>query len=306
MTHSPCTGRRCRRGFTLIELLVVIAIIAILIGLLLPAIQKVREAAARTQCQNNLKQLGLAMQNYHNSYGRLPYCDDRNGTSYAQASWAVEVLPYIEQDLLYNKFITPIPGVTQVKGFNPLDQMPASVVTTKVPGYFCPSRRTGDSTVLAQAAAPIPSGSVGDYAVCIGDDSYQTGPFPLASGVTVTFDQITDGLSNTLMLGEKHIPSPQSNFGQATWGDLCIYASDHMTVGRQAGARFPLASTPSQTTGIGGAPSNNGTWVFGSWHTNVVNFVFCDGSVRPLPTSISGVTLGYLANIQDGQQIPPY
>src|SRR5262245_38672515 len=180
--------RRSRPGFTLIELLVVIAIIAVLIGLLLPAVQKVREAAARTQCVNNLKQIGLAFHNYHDTNSALPPARIDDG-----ATWAVFILPYIEQDNLHKLFDYLKPWPDQPAAF--LDAARAGVKT-----YLCPSR--GRSSVLSIAGddgngisgwvpyAPgdfvykgvhVP-GPVGDYAVCT---SHVTNPGPWSATAAV-------------------------------------------------------------------------------------------------------------------------
>src|SRR5262245_48209564 len=135
-THRP--------GFTLIELLVVIAIIAILIGLLLPAVQKVREAAARTQCQNNLKQFGLAFHTYHDTNRKLPYARSRGGGS--GHTWAVLLLPYIEQAPLWSVWRATYTGVNKDArdlGLNPIANTVAPEIKAareaQIAIFFCPS-----------------------------------------------------------------------------------------------------------------------------------------------------------------------
>ena len=152
-----------RNGFTLMELLVVIAIIAVLVGLLLPAVQRAREAAARISCANNLKQLGLAMHTYHNDNGRLP----PNRLDVGYATWAVLILPYVEQGDLYNRW-------DRTKTYYEQSNV-ARLTPVKI--YFCPSRRSSTTGPTASVSGDVPSwgspdlpnvpGALGDYAVCI-------------------------------------------------------------------------------------------------------------------------------------------
>jgi prepilin-type N-terminal cleavage/methylation domain-containing protein len=310
---SPASVRRPRQGFTLIELLVVIAIIAILIGLLLPAVQKVRESAARSSCSNNLHQLGIAMQSYHDVNGALPYA--RSGGRPQDVSWAVLILPFVEQGNAYRLFATPIAnGAGGTFPMNPDDNLndinrtqfqQTGALNTQVPNFYCPSRRT--ATTISVNGGPVygnVQGACGDYGAIFGDDNLNTGAFwvngTYATGIRLL--QIRDGTSNTMLLGEKHIrfadvgqlPGILNPAQPAVTSDWCIYsAKDPGSVGRQAGPRYPLALTPLD-------PYNG---QFGSWHTNVVMFVFCDASVHALSTSLSGTTLGYLANRDDGNVI---
>src|SRR5436309_10604965 len=153
--------RKRRLGFTLIELLVVIAIISMLVGLLLPAVQKAREAASRLQCANNLKQIGLAMHHYENVYERLPATRLWAGS----ATWAVLILPFLEQDNLFRQWSL---------SRNYYDQSPVARLSP-VKIYFCPSRRTASSAPTASVAGDVPSGgggshlpgALGDYAACL-------------------------------------------------------------------------------------------------------------------------------------------
>jgi prepilin-type N-terminal cleavage/methylation domain-containing protein/prepilin-type processing-associated H-X9-DG protein len=305
-------------GFTLIELLVVIAIIAILIGLLLPAVQKVREAAARMKCSNNLKQLALGMHNFHDLSGTLPW--GRSKGALDSPSWAVLILPHIEQQNTYNRFTDPnINGTNYpmiVRGAKPVvtthnlirgQWVATGIMQTPVAVFNCPSR-PGTRVVREQDGNSVTEGVASDYGVNFGSGTSaaenDAGAFnfscgPCGQGQTLL--ALSDGTSNTLLIGEKHVTQAGIGVFDATTGaeqDFSIYSSQPgkwaYVTGRKAGSNFPLAL--GNTT-----PYAN---QFGSWHSGTVQIAFGDGSVRGLRTSIAGSTLGLLAGRNDGQVIP--
>src|SRR5262249_17858719 len=144
-------------------------IIGVLIGLLLPAVQKVREAANRTTCANNLKQIGLGLHTYHDVYGSLPYA--RTGGGNNRSTWARVLLPFIEQNNVYNVFVMTIPGVNQTDGFNNIsstDPQVQSAVRAQVKTFLCPSRRPPPALCPLDNPS-IATGMCSDYAGCNGD-----------------------------------------------------------------------------------------------------------------------------------------
>jgi prepilin-type N-terminal cleavage/methylation domain-containing protein/prepilin-type processing-associated H-X9-DG protein len=300
--HRALSGRG---GFTLIELLVVIAIIAILIGLLIPAVQKVREAATRSQCQNNLHQIGVAAHNCHSVTGRLPsggwgwdwVGDPDRGFGPAQpGGWVYNLLPFMEQENLRNLGKNAPDMATKAAALSQLLQTP--IIT-----FNCPTRRDGGPFANGRGSEGYhvgfgaavtdvnpPTLARTDYAACSGDqgaDEFSAGPTSLTQESTygwpaegtyrgvvyvrsaIRFLDIRNGSSNVYLVGEKYLNVNNYRTGQDP-GD-----NESMYVGYDNDVNRCTASPPMQDM-----PGTADTFRFGSAHPGGVNMLYCDGSVR--------------------------
>jgi prepilin-type N-terminal cleavage/methylation domain-containing protein/prepilin-type processing-associated H-X9-DG protein len=294
-----------RDAFTLIELLVVIAIIGILTGLLLPAVQKVRETASRMKCSNNLKQIGLALHAYHDRMGSLPpgYVDgNTNPNSDATFDvgpgwgWAAYLLNDLEQNNVYNQI-----HFTQTVGQSPICQ-------TVLPIFLCPSDQLLSTLAVANTSAVV---AQGNYVGCNG--TLESSPHPgnntgvFLRNSRIRFVDVMDGLSNTIFAGER-----SSNHSQSTWTGAVpgghVYAlmapgptgpaDNAETAQALVLAHGNRTHVPSADVPIWDADT------FYSRHSpKGANFLFGDGSVHFLSSSIDGITYENLCNKSDGNPL---
>lgn len=270
-----------RRGFTLVELLVVIAIIGVLIALLLPAVQQAREAARRMQCTNNLKQLGLALHNHHDTYGSFP-----SGVVGGQSwSFGTMLLPFLEQSALQDQLKSASGGTNgQWGNFAPGNATILALTQTQLEAFRCPSD-TGPDLNDKRQPDPGPLGTsnyigiIGSLADTLVDGKYTKGNGVLYLDSHHGFNDIVDGTSNTLAMSERDYRFHDAANWAATTrlGTPAGYGNREYTLGRAG------HNTSSNQRDINGTNRN----CIGSEHPGGALALFCDGSVHFLPETLS-------------------
>lgn len=349
-------SRKETRGFTLVELLVVIAIIGVLVALLLPAVQAAREAARRTQCSNNMKQFGLAMHNYHDTFKSLPtagyrwtgglvgtQCQAQSGpsassTSHAQ-SWVVSILPFIEQQPLRDQFFT---GVSTLPSygcwFRTRDTRPdthpvmARVLATEIDAFRCPSdggrkegyRSSDDHAPIARMNYGVNGGAGNAWARTDARAMLERGPFHFGYAFerSIDFSAITDGTSNTVMLGEivaaehrrdtrgawAYSAGPFISGGEPSYRDPRILlppngnALDDRFMDRPPRCRADANDRYLRCVGGGGRAFQTAR----SKHPGGVHVCLADGSVRFISETIEMQTWLALLGMSRGQAISQF
>ncbi len=359
-TTTSGKSRARSGGFTLIELLVVIAIIAILIALLLPAVQQAREAARRTQCRNNLKQIGLAFHNYHDVYLRFPSAFSANAgssvfdigegpgprTDAAADSnihtWTERILPYMDQGNVYNGINFSVamgagdaanstPPQNAVQGNAPYNGMSApATLAAVIPPYICPSAphtgnraapylddwlNDGYGTTIYYSGGVLDYGPLASWISGPGilDFEHDVGQ-PGSDGIKIA--QITDGTSNTFILGEHSAPGSKEWVLGKPLSDLSDEQAGLMgpswTDWQWSCGHFWRGLAPGACNGDyagacpGGRPGGNclincnNKWNYYSFHTGGAHFLFADGSVQFLSENMNSQTIKNLQGFGDG------
>ena len=309
--------KRRRDGFTLIELLVVIAIIAILIALLLPAVQQAREAARRSTCKNNLKQLGIALHNYHDTHRVFPFAtvcgvnvSAYTGQNYARQSWFHLILPYVDQAPLYDKLRDGFQSGT-VSDFASHPQR-----SVKVPVFMCPS--DPNSGKIGSQKSTFYS----NYLLCSGSTTQgATGTFPKLNGMffnisKIRISDITDGSSNTIAAGEINLVDDTPNAGPVadclTVGDLRgrVWGTKYVGGGTFTTLQGPNTSVPDTVTygysrdyaPISTSCSGVDNAVYArSRHTGGAHFLLGDGAVRFISDNVDTSTIRSLGTRAGGE-----
>ncbi|PQO43752.1 DUF1559 domain-containing protein [Blastopirellula marina] len=296
-----------RRGFTLVELLVVIAIIGVLIALLLPAVQQAREAARRMSCTNNLKQIGLASHNYHDTFRQFSTVEF-GSVAYANlsgASYFAAILPFLEQSNAYQLYD---PSLSNSDPYN------VTVTGQKIEAFLCPSaaqRREVGGTCDAGRAE-------GHYAVNVGSEaaSAYAGAgqqlngaivYGISSPTKTAFRDMTDGTSNTLLVGESAYNLPDYTFSSGSCAGSPRYSFTYWANPYPSSIAFSTETlyNPKDKQGDG-IWDSSWTHAFRSEHSGGAQFVFVDGSVHFVADTIDATTLDALATRNGGEVIGEY
>jgi len=312
-----------RHGFSLIELLIVIALLAVVVGLLVPAVQKAREVANGNACQNNLRQIGLAMHHYQDGQGclpagyvaSLPYVDGASDTSPGWA-WPALILPYMEQGNLADSIDFSLPIADPKNGL---------AVKTFVKAYLCPSDVWFEDpfTITDAFSTPICSVAPMSYAACCGNDNSDTtgasgnGVFYRNSHVRLT--DISDGTSATIMVGERAWSCANGIWAGAITGGVMARGKMNPCLPIVPGASFPAPTLVLSHAHLNNAQfdadGSAGMDDFSSRHAGGSNFLFADGSVhfiRNVPAdnpdgsyTPEGVIFQALGTRAGGEVVPP-
>jgi prepilin-type N-terminal cleavage/methylation domain-containing protein/prepilin-type processing-associated H-X9-DG protein len=298
--------RARRAAFTLVELLVVIAIIGVLVALLLPAVQAAREAARRSSCSNNLKQLGIALHNYHDTVMKFPFGYQEAGGLYKRACWMQGLLPFMEQAPMYDKY-----AATKVQW---IMDVPAAIKDNPVKVLLCPSDPSASSAPMGANGGLRPDGygAAGNYVGCTGNN-YMLG-YGQLNGLFYyesanTFGSVIDGSSNSLAFGEVIIRGKSgsgwgdggSYWGGARWGGygFTTLEAPNTTIADQVYQCKSTTWKQAPCTSISSTDTQRNS--LRSHHPGGAQVAFTDGSVRMITNTIDIVTYRALGTINGGE-----